>query len=153
MSSGVHKNAKRRIVADVLSQHLGVEYTREELAILSGLAPNSVSSAITALVKGGWVITKPTNASYVCHREGKYIAQRNDGPRPISLRRAHELVEQRGPVYPGEQPALPPVVVPEPNGVPAPGDVMEVTFISRHGTVYLEDVDGNHWTAKLLESA
>ena len=150
-------NFVQQAVARYLLDHPNEDIPGRLLIEATGGAQNSVSSAIYKLMRrDGWVITKPSKASYKYHGVGHTI---NGMPLSQPTKPTGEVVWENPPeatpsVAP--DPFVPTVPTVEPTVLPvlALGDVLEVSYITRSGTVYAEASNGRTYriSAKELEA-
>jgi hypothetical protein len=152
-----HAQSAIRKISIYLANSLQQEITMDKLQVVgNNCARNTVSSIITQLTNAGWIITKPSNRSYMCHKVG---TGKTNGrtKRNVSLQAFHSVIDQFDisddvKVVPVEtQPVKAEVVSPatSPNSSPINiGDLLEVVYVSRTQTIYAEDADGNAYTIK-----
>ena len=169
MSTGPRKNTAKKRIQTYMASHLGAEVSIRELMTVGECARNTVSGAITALVSQGWIITKPSMASFVCHAIGSAKPTYPIAKRQYSLQAMHK-VHGAFPTHPQVVPPAPevappvvvtPVVQPEPVSLPLAavyltlmaGDLLEVVHISKGGRVYGIDNDGNLYTLRKVVDA
>jgi biotin operon repressor len=113
--------------------HLGEHVTMDKIASDLDIRRGSISSGVTALMNAGWRIEGDGYRGYICYSVGSFDAPYKSGGRSLN----------RKPIpigtFAGPKPKL------------AAGDLLEVLFISRAGTIIAEDGDGNRYEVKGAE--
>ena len=134
------------------STHIGKTVTMDRLVAITGASKGTISTNITILTNAGWVITKPEHSKFVCHRVGSSEPDTGLTVRRDEFKRVVRSGLSLTPVVaiPNETvTTIVPQVV-DNDRVLQPGDLMEVVFISRVGTIHVEDEHGNHYTVTPL---
>ena len=143
--------------------NLNKPITLDQMATLTGATKSSISKNISILTNNGWVITKTSVHTFVCHAVGTINpdvsltkrqpqfrrvqrSKRKVVPTPTQIQDAVDklakppVVEVVPQVVP-EPVAITPVVVEQVDGVKV-GDYLEVVFVSRHGLILAQHEDG-----------
>lgn len=136
---------------DLLADRLGKVVTIDDVQKLTGGSRNEISSAVTTLINSKWNIQKVGRQHFICYEVGKMNAVHPKG--------AGTWTRQSAPQGPPNAtavttPAKP--VTPEPQARAFPGvlqqeDLLEVIFVSRAGTIIVEDGYSNVYTATRIE--
>ena len=128
-------------IMEYFATHIGDPTTVDQLVEVTGGSRSSISGNITVLTNNRWIIIKTGESTFVCHATGSYNPDTSLRKRqPQFLKVQKPGARHPAPEAPATEVELP--LAPGTKGL-QPGDLLEVIRVSRNGTVWAEDGEGN----------